>query len=340
MPSPKVSVPVRIWRRLQTYDLEIAPSLAGMMHEFEHHGYRIKIQLPNRPRRSDWSNENARMQCRRYRQRSTRIYPVSFSVNSVDLTIETEKIRKIPRKSLGTVDHSLFSAQQLRSLDNFASRFEAIADSAFERWVDVLRWKTDIPTICAYRENKQKSHWSTYLYDASTDERFYCSPHRITAWLQKPISKKRWRSAAECLETNVEVPIWHLYVSEACQKRDLQDDRGFILNLAISVESVIRTVMNTYIVSFASSDFERMVGRLGITGIIERWEKINHENMRWKNFKKEKKIVKEVIKERNDVMHKGEIPSISAHKANEMISAVCKFIEECERQLSQSRVRP
>lgn len=189
MPNPKVSVPVRVWRRFQTYDLEIASSLAGMPHEFDHHGCRVRIQLPDKPRQSDWNNENSRIQCLRYRQQKIRKYPVSYIINSVDLTIETNKHRKIPENAIGAVDHSLFNSQLLRSLDNFTRRYEEIADSAFERWVDVLRWKTGIGTICAYHENKQKSYWGTYLYDASINEPFYCPPSLFTVKRRMIISK-------------------------------------------------------------------------------------------------------------------------------------------------------
>lgn len=260
-------------------------------------------------------------------------YTVSYIVNSIDLTIETDKNRKIPENAIGAVDHSLFNSRQLRSLDNFTRRYEKIADSAFERWVDVLRWKTGIGTICAYHENKQKSHWGTYLHDASTNKPFYCPPHRFTVKWRKPISKRDWRLAQICLEHKTDVPIWHLYIAEACQKRDIDDVRGFILDLAISVEIVVRTVVKTYITNCASSDFEEAVGRIGIGQIIGKWADINRKNRRWKNLKSEIRLVKLVIDERNGIMHRGVKPRISESRENEILMAVCKFIDACEDQL-------
>lgn len=136
-----------------------------------------------------------------------------------------------------------------------------------------------------------------------------------------------------CLENKIDVPIWHLYIAEACQKRDIGDVRGFILDLAISVETVVRTLVKTYIINYASSDFEESVGRISIGQILGKWTGINHKNRRWKNLKSEIGLVKMIIDERNRIMHRGLKPRMSKSRENEILRAAYKFIDACEKQL-------
>jgi len=336
MSKPKKTVSVGIWKRFQTYDLQIAPSLTGMAHEFDHHGCRVKIKLPGKPRQSDWRNDSSEIQCFQYRQRNGRKYPLSYLVNSVDLKIETGETRNIPKNSIGTVDHRLFGSRQIKSLDNFTKRYETIVDSAFERWLDVLRWKTGIHTICPYQENLQKSHGRAYLIDLSTNRYFYRPPYRLTVTMLATVSRKDWRLVQVFLEDNIDVPIWHLYISEANQKRDAEDIRGFILNIAISIETMVKTLINTYIVESASPAFESAVGRINIGPILDKWVKINHNNKRWQSLKEEVGLVKLAIKERNGIMHRGARASISINKAKEIANAVSIFIEAGEDQIRKS----
>lgn len=336
MSNPNKSVPVGIWKRFETYDLQIVPSLAGMAHEFDHHGCRVKIQLPDRPRQSDRDNASSKIQCLHHRRRNGKKYPVSYLVNSVDMTIETGKIRKIPQNAIGAVDHSVFNSRQLKSLDNFTERYEIIVDSAFERWLDVLRWKTGNHTICPNHENRQKSLWGPYLFDVSTNQRFYCPPIRRTAKWLKSVSKKDWRLVQVSLEDNLDVPIWHLYLAEAFQKKELEDVRGFILSLAIAIESIMKALINKHVVASAPPKFKEVVEKIGIGRILDGWVKINFRNNRWKSLTKEIKLVKNVFFERNSIMHRGAQPVISKDKQNEFARAVSDFIETAEKQMRRS----
>ncbi len=337
MSNPNKSVPVGIWKRFETYGLQIVPSLAGMVHEFDHHGCRVKIQLPGRPRQSDWDKESSKIRCLHYRQRNGKKYPASYLVNSVDMTIETGKFQKIPQNAIGSVNHSLFNSPQLKSLDNFTERYEVIVDSAFERWLDVLRWKTGIHTICPYHENRQKSLWGPYLFDVSSNQNFYRPPFRITVTLLKSVSKKNWSQVQGALVDNIDVPIWHIYMSEAHQKREIKDIRGFILNLAISIETMVRSLVNTYIVESAAPTFKNAVGRINISVMLDKWSKINSKNKRWKDLKKEIALVKRVFKERNDIVHRGVRPILTEKEVNEIAQAVLVFLNTGEKQVHKFR---
>lgn len=336
MSNPKVTVSVGIWTRFQTYDLQIAPSLTGMAHEFDHHGCRVKIQLPGKPRQSDWNNESSRVRCFHYRQRNGRKYPVSYRVNSVDMTIDTGKIRNIPQNSIGTLDDRLFDSRQIKSLDSFAGRYEAIVDSAFERWLNVLRWKTGIYTICPYQENIQKSYWGINLIDLSTNKRFYRPPHRVTVTMLATVSRKDWHLVQRSLEVNLDVPIWQLYLAEAFQRKELEDVRGFILSLAIAIESIMKALIKRHIVASAPPKFKETVGKIGIGRILDGWVKINFRNNRWKSLTEEIKLVKNVFTERNSIMHRGSQPVISKDKQNEFARAVSVFIETAEKEMRRS----
>lgn len=327
------TVPVGIWKRFQTYDLSIAPSIAGGVHEFAHNGCHVKIRLPGKPKRKDWRKNSSNIECKHYRKRSGRDYPVSYIVKSVDITIETGKSRKIPENSIGAVDHSMFNSRQLESLDKFTRRYEIVVDSAFERWLDVLRWKTGIHTICPYHETRQRSFWGSYLFDASTKRDFYRPPYRITVNLLKSVSKKEWRAAQSALENDIDVPIWHIYIAEAHLRRGVGDIRGFILDLAISIETMVRALMREYIVSSAAPVFVDSVGRTGLMQILDNWVKINYSNKIWTSMSDEIKMVKFVNAQRNHIMHRGLKPDLSLNRAHELAQAVLMFVIAGEKQL-------
>ena len=190
MQEAKKSIAVSVWKRYETYDFEIAPSLAGACHEFKRENCDIRIQLPKKQHQRDWRNEDSSITCSCYRDRKYRKDPVSYSVHSVDIVVDTGESRKIKKKALGIVNVSLFNAAERSRLGKLAHKYDQLIESAFEDWVDMLRWKSGIPTLCQFRHNRQKSTWGTYLLDSSSNKRFYAPPLAYVNQLCPIVSKR------------------------------------------------------------------------------------------------------------------------------------------------------
>jgi hypothetical protein len=241
-------------------------------------------------------------------------------------------LKGIREDALNVVNTARFTKKERQQLDRLLDKFESILEDAFEYWIDVLRWTSGIHTLCQFRYNRQKSAWGTYLLDLKGRRRFYTSAHRITVELRKPVTKRAWNLAQDDLSVNVAVPIWHLYVVEANQKLRLNDIRGFIIDLAIAIETVIRRVIRNFVTKNATVTFEKMIDMIQIGRIVDDWKKLGFKSSKWQALREEKAIVKQIIELRNGVMHRGEHPTIDRKTAKQMADAVIKFIKQCEKE--------
>ncbi len=151
-----------------------------------------------------------------------------------------------------------------------------------------------------------------------------------------PVSKRSWTLAQEFLRNNIEVPIWHLYIAEAKQKLNLGDTRGFLIDLAIAVETLIRRSVRQLIVDPSTPAFEKMVGQMPVGRIIDDWFRIGFGSSSWRRLADEKELVKQVTVYRNGIMHRGENPDMDRIYANQLADAVIAFVNQGERELKLS----
>jgi hypothetical protein len=333
MKEPIKEIKIGVWKRYETYDFEIAPSLAGASHQFQHKNYNIRIELPPKPLLKDWHNLSSGISCWGYRTRKNRKYPISYEIHSINMRVDTNLSHKIQEKKLERVNTSLFSKTERESLDKIVKKYENIADSAFENWINILRWKSGVHDLCQVKQNRQKSKRGTYLFEISTNKRFYTPGHWTLVERQEIITKRAWSSAQKALLDNDDVPIWHLYIAEAYQKLNLNDIRGFIIDLAIAIETIVRRVVRNFIASNATSTFEKMVDMIQIGRLVGDWKKLGFKSSKWQALNNEKATVKQVIELRNAVMHLAQNPSIDRKRAMEMMGAVLKFIKQCEQEI-------
>src|SRR5690606_32320349 len=118
---------------------------------------------------------------------------------------------------------------------------------AFAYWVSVVRWCTENPNICQLNHQRQSTTWGTYLIDTESGQRFYAPPHIFTVQLESPIKKLEWNLAGSILNEGASVPIWQIYYAEAFERLSLGDMRGYVINLAISVETAIRHISKSFL---------------------------------------------------------------------------------------------
>ena len=324
----KESVAISVWKRYETYDLEISPSLASAFHFFRHRNLSIKITLPTRPKQQNWHKEDAPITCWGCRQRGNRKFPLSYRVHQVDATIETGSTRSIRKDALGVVNTGLFGKRERVSLDKLTHSNEALLDSAFEHWINVMRWCTEQPTICQLSHKRQDSHWGAYLIDSVSDKRFYCPPHVFVVEADRPIKKKEWNKAQRILSEGKDVPIWQLYYAEAYERLGIGDMRGYIISLAISSETIIRQFSRHFLKEPVNVKYQSIVNTIPISRIINNWYKLGFNSIAWKNLNEERKVIANIFELRNGIMHRGENPSITKEMQLKMGAAVKLFLKQ------------
>lgn len=329
----KKSVALSVWKRYQTYNLRISPSLASAFHLFEYQGLSIKITLPKRPKQQNWTNDNSPITCHGYRQGKNRNIPLYFQVHQVDATIETGIRRNIRKDAIGVVNYNLFNKREHASLGKILDSNEAILDSAFDHWINVMRWCTEQPTICQLSHIRQDTHWGTYLVDSTTDKRFYCSISTFKIQGSPRIKKIEWNKAQRILSEGKDVPIWQLYYAEAYERLEIGDIRGYIISLAISSETIIRHLTRYFLKEPVNIKYQSIVDTVPISGIIDSWHKLGFNSPSWKSLNKERKVIKNIFELRNGIMHRGENPSIAKHRQVELGEAVKRFLKQGEKHI-------
>lgn len=328
-------VTLGVWKRYQTYDLEIAPSLAAAQHVFEHQGYRMEVRMPKKPREKDWRDEHAGLNCSGYKVRSGRKLPLSYTVNHVDTFLGTDDTRKVRADAIGKGNVALFPARERHRLDALAHKYEQILDSAFEHWVDVLRWKSGISTLCHLTWNRQRSAWGTYLIDFNDRRRFYAPPHVFVVEARNPVPRRAWTDAQSVLSMGAAVPLWHTYLADASHRLRLGDSRGFIIDLAIASETVVRRLTTKFLKAPVNPAFQAMANHVQISRLLDEWYRLGFDTPDWRRLNAERLLVKRVMELRNAVMHRGEQPKLTAESARQLREGVAKFVRNAERHFRE-----
>jgi hypothetical protein len=333
MRKQKKRVAVGVWKRFETYHFGIAPSLAGASHKFQYRGLEVEVRLPRKPKQRDWRNEESPITCSEYMERNSRRVPLIYSVHCVDTYLATRKIRRIREDAIGAVKVSLFTKRERERLDRMAYDCSQILEEAFQYWVDVLRWKSGIPTLCHYAYNRQRSAWGTYLIDGDDRKRFYAPPHVIRVVTTTPVSRRAWSATQRAIARNAIVPLWHTSLAEASQRLQLGDTRGFVIELAIASETVVRRLMLRFLSSPTNSAVQSMVNHVQISRILDDWYRLGFNSANWHRLKAEKALVRRVMELRNAIMHRGDSPKLDGGTARDLMTSVARFVRHAELEL-------
>lgn len=331
--NEKITAQVGLWKRFQAYHLSIVPSLAGACHEFEFNGCRVKVKLPKKPKQKDWYNENSGLSCRSYRLLEKRKVPVRFTVHYIDVILDIKKIRKIKEEWVGVVNVSLFNRREREGFDRLANKYEKLLDEAFEHWVSVIRWRTSQPYLCQFSHIRQDSRWGVHLIDMENEKDFYAPPYVITIDGQVAITKVNWSKTQSTLNAGGDIPIWQLYYSEAYERLQIGDLRGFIISLAIASETIVRKITQELLSQKASKKYQSMVNTIPVSRILDNWYHIGFNGKRWLALKDQKKVIKIIFELRNGIMHRGENPQISGAKQELFGESVKEFIDYGEKYI-------
>lgn len=327
----KETISIKTLRRYQAYHFKIVPSLASASHNFIYENYSIEITLPSSPKQHDWRNESSTITCNAYKKVKNRKIPQSYDIHQIKARIETGEKRKIRMDALGLVNHALFTKREKESLDKLTFKYEAILDSAFEYWINVMRWCTGKQTLCQLSHIKQESHWGTYLIDSTSNKRFYCPGNFIQIELSNPIKKTAWTKAQRILTSGADVPIWQIYYAEAYERLNIGDIRGYIISLAISLETIIRYMTSKFLKEPINEKYRTLVNQMSIMSIISQWKNLGFNSAAGINPKEERKVIINIFELRNGIMHRGVHPNISKKECLQIGNTVKLFLAKGEK---------
>jgi hypothetical protein len=205
------------WDTFIARNLIVAPELLGLSHEFTFKNGLAKIELPsadNLPK--EITDESIRqsydsvLTIKSYREEDGRKIPLGISVNSIDVTVSLNITINLPEEVLTRHPNpiDLLSDNQQKRLDEISKSHRDVSSGAFDRWVRILRWKSNNGSICRPEVHGLESGSSNYLLDDTTKWRFWASPYIVTVYLHKPIPLSEWHRVEEALKLGQESPVY------------------------------------------------------------------------------------------------------------------------------------
>ena len=114
------------------------------------------------------------------------------TVNKVGVWVLENTVRSVPDEAFGTLSRAHYSTAEFNRFERLCDHLETVAGQAFRHWVEVLRWKTENPTICMEFGLATQLGHATYLFDQRLGARFFSPTMRIMIGRQKTISKIAW----------------------------------------------------------------------------------------------------------------------------------------------------
>ncbi len=328
MKSQRISVGV--YKEYETFGFPIAPGLAGATHQFRHHGLEVSIKLPNRPKVQDWDTHDARITCSSWVNEPRR-RPLQFEIHNIRISAKTSQTRSVRADALGRVDHSKFTQHQRNSLDRFCSRHEEVLDSAFDYWIGVLRWVLQDPTFVRQSETRNEALSRSYLVANVTGRIFYSPTLQFMVVRENVVLRRHWKRAGVKLLNQANIPIWRITFAEAHERYHLDDSRGFVLGLAMSVETMVRKLTRVFLSSPPNERYAALVDNVPISRIIGKWRQLGFTNPGWVKIEKEKKLILKLFEVRNGVIHRGEKPDLTKKELQAFSNAVAAFLNQGEK---------
>jgi len=330
----KVSVNLGTWKRCNIEGLNIAASLCGEKHEFVFNKQKFILYIPKKPKIKNERSISDDISLSSWRNHKTGIYPLSYDVHKVNIFLDNEKVIEVPDKCFNHISSNNFTKREQQRYEKIINIAEESILEAFEYWKLIMRWKTGIFNISPPFESNMHHSWSAYLTDLKTRKRFYPATTTITIYDRPPITKRQWNKVERSLINGKSPDIWDKFYIEAHHRKRVNDFHGCIISLAIAVESSIRSLMVRHLRSNPNNEFEKMVNRVNLTQIINKWVKLGFNTNSWKQSLDTKNI-NYIIETRNTIMHRGLYNEIEDSKMSECFSAVRMFLDQTNKELAK-----
>ncbi len=202
-------VKLRSWTRFVTRDFVIEPSLLGNHHAFTFENHNIEIILPG----SDMVNRGKGYDevISVTERRTVDNEPIQYNVHGVEVTVTLPVIIEVPSEVLNRNPKAfeLFSDKEQKNLDAITFRHKRIAEKAFNYWIRVVRWKSDISSLGRHEERDNNSLSGTDLYDIVTEKKIWMSQSAAYARHIKRVMHDEWNEIQNTLEQELYPPIYH-----------------------------------------------------------------------------------------------------------------------------------
>lgn len=307
--NKKVRISSRYQQVFQIANLAVLPDVLGLRHNFKfEEKYNISIIIPDGKDEVTIKEQEEINPFRSYaipisskdnKPSKYYIYSVVLTIDGLDFDIPYGASIDKNQKD------SYFDENETNFFNNEADKLYLCADRAINYWLRVVIWKKRGYSIALNRFGRSIIDGG-HLFNNEINSSFY-SP-----LISRTISIRPWHTLTrddfveiDCALINGKnPPVWHEYIASAEQKLVHGDLNSAFINLAISLESIIRNYIDRKLPSDISDGVREILRKQNIGYIVDNSEKLSMPKI----FNKSE--IKNIIAERNNLMHGGCSPSL------------------------------
>lgn len=323
------------WDRFTTRNLIVSPELLGLSHEFTFKNGLAKIELPsvdNLPKEitdeSIRQSHDSVLTIRSYREEGGRKIPVGISVNSIDVIVSLSKTINLPSEVLTRHPNpiDLLSDKQQKRLDEISKSHRDVSSGAFDRWVRILRWKSNNGSICRPEFHGGESGWSNYLLDDTTKWRFWSGPIIIPVYLQAPITLSEWRAVEETLKLGQESPIYVDSMFDGIEQFKIGNLQQSVIYLAVACEAFMRARVMQNLPEGLTKSVLQYIDEANIRQVQSHLFKDTLREEQISLLKSINSRLHQLFDARNIILHSGQKEDLTSADCQKYIEATKKLI--------------
>lgn len=292
------------WNRFKASALAVEPELMGRSLSFSHGGTSVTIKLPPLERVGDHHDEDALAV--RGAWNSNTGEAIYFHVNAVDVVTACESEVDLPEAILqcNPNAYELIDEGRQITLNAIAASASAVASSAFEYWVSLVRRVTGFHRLGREMRVGYASGWPTYLHECATDRSVWTEGMHIVVQGAHRITDREWQQVAVHASSGDQPPLHIVLLGDAKHCIDVEDYRRALVDLSVACEVYLRTAVLASLPSGVLEEAIRLIEEANINQFVAHlFPALLNEAPRNEYKKTVKDDLSSLFARRNKLMH-------------------------------------
>jgi hypothetical protein len=323
------------WNRFTTRRFTVAPELLGLSHEFSFKNGQVKIELPsadNLPKEvtdeSIMKSRDSKVTIKSYRLKDGHKIPTEVLINSVDVQVCLNETIALPEEVLTRPPNpvDLLSKEQRNRLDQIRNSHTDFAHEAFDRWIRILRWKSNNGSIARPEIQGFESGWGTYLLNGATKQRFWSSPLIISVYLDSPITLPIWHDVEATIKRGQEPPVYIDSMFDGIEQLKVGNLQQSVVYLAVACEAFMRTKVIQNLPQGLTTALVKYIDEANIRQVQERFFKDTLNDEQTKLLESINSRLHQLFDARNTILHSGHKEDLTSADCEQYIQATKKLI--------------
>jgi hypothetical protein len=279
--------------------------------------------LPTEP------NQEGQLSFNGWREQNGKKVPIQYSVNTVDIEVATKEKILLPCKVLDVSPcaYKIISKEQQENLNHLVAVYGSTAERAFALWIKTLRWKCNNSAIGRPEISGCESGWSTYLVAKPQDKRVWIAPQIIVAMGSKMVTPEIWADVENSLKQGCTSPVYIDLMMDANEHIKLDDVQRATVDIAIACETFLRMILASTLPSNLQPAIAIYIDDANIRQVIEKFIPEVLNDAERKDFNKIKSKLHILFDNRNKIVHKGDMSSLTKKVCESFIETANKLFE-------------